>query len=251
MPSLTGPAGDGQDVPEPVLTHRAESGQDVPEPVLTDRVESGRDVPLLVWRLPRAVRAISSAVLGGGIGPCEWLVNATVPMSYDRDDPADHLRAIAGDLGLSGPGVGLLTGVDVADVVSASEDGVRLWATVGLGAPIQAAAALPSYGKTVVGTVNLIAWVPARLSAGALVNAVATVTEAKTQAIRELGLDATGTATDAVCVLCPLEGPEAAYAGPRSTWGAPLARAAYAAVLDGGAVNLAGTQSWSDRVSGR
>lgn len=218
----------------------------IAEPVLTHRAEGGCDVPLLVWRLPAPVLAVSSAVLGGGIGPCGWLINASVPMSYARDDPAVHLREIAAGLGLPGPGVGLLTGVDVADAVSADDGGVRLWATVGLGAPIQAAAdsdmTLPYPG-----TVNLVAWVPQRLSAGALVNAVATVTEAKTQAIRDLGLAATGTATDAVAVLCPPDGPVADYAGPRSRWGLRLARAAHRAVADGGAVNLAGMQSWSDR----
>ncbi|MBU2662709.1 adenosylcobinamide amidohydrolase [Actinoplanes bogorensis] len=221
------------------------------DPVLSDRAEGGRRVPLLVWRLERPVRSISSAVLGGGIGECDWLVNATVPMSYDRDDPADHLREIAAALDLRGRGVGLLTGVDVADVVRASDGGVRLWATVGLGAPIQAASP-PSEDEsaTRVGTVNIVAWLPVRLGDGALVNAVATVTEAKTQAIRDLGLAATGTATDAVCVLCPTDGPVADYAGPRSTWGAPLARAAYDAVRRGGAVNLTGTQSWSDRADG-
>jgi adenosylcobinamide hydrolase len=245
-------------------------GRALPEPELTHRFEDGRDIPVLVWRLPEPVLAISSAVLGGGIGPCGWLLNATVPMSYDRDDPAEHLTGIAGDLGLIGPGVGLLTGVDVADMIAGSESGVRLWATVGLGAPVQAAApqtaaqqaatthtashqaADPQDEDTpTVGTVNIVAWVPVRLSAGALVNAVATVTEAKTQAIRELGLEATGTATDAVCVLCPSGGAAADYAGPRSTWGAPLARAAHRAVLDGGAANLSSAQSWSDRVSSR
>ncbi len=98
-----------------------------------------------------------------------------------------------------------------------------------------------------VGTVNIVAWVPERLGAGALVNAVATVTEAKAQAIRDLGLAATGTATDAVCLLCPPDGVEAAYGGPRSRWGEPLARAAYRAVLDGGATNLAGAKPWSER----
>jgi adenosylcobinamide amidohydrolase len=93
----------------------------------------------------------------------------------------------------------------------------------------------------------VVVWVPRRLSLGALVNVVATVTEAKTQAIRDLGLAATGTATDAVCVLCPAEGPEEAYGGPRSQWGERVARAAHRAVLDGGAVNLTGVQSWSDR----
>jgi adenosylcobinamide hydrolase len=214
------------------------------DPELTGRAENGRDVPVLLWRPAEPVLAISSAVLGGGIGSCAWVVNASVPMSYDRDDPADHLREITAGLGLHGPGVGLLTGVDVADVVAAADDGVRLWATVGLGAPIQAAAprapAMPQHA----GTVNVIAWVPQRLSPGALVNAVATITEAKTQAIRELGLAATGTATDAVCVLCPPDGPVAAYAGPRSAWGAPLARATRRAVLDGGVADL---RPWSDQ----
>jgi adenosylcobinamide hydrolase len=218
----------------------------IAEPVLTHRAEGGHDIPLLVWRLSEPAIAISSAVLGGGIGPCEWLVNASVPMSYDRGDPAAHLRELAAGLGLSGPGVGLLTGVDVADVVAADDDGVRLWATVGLGAPVQAAADVDAVAPH-AGTVNLVAWVPRRLSDAALVNAVATITEAKTQAIRELGLAATGTATDAVAVLCPPAGEAADYAGPRSRWGRRLARAAYRAVLDGGAVNLAGVQSWSER----
>ncbi len=221
------------------------------DPELTCRAEDGRDVPVLLWRPAEPVLAISSAVLGGGIGPCEWVLNASVPMSYDRDDPAVHLAEIAAALGLSGPGVGLLTGVDVADVVTGSEGGVRLWATVGLGAPIQAAAASSAgTGGGVephAGTVNVVVWVPRRLSPGALVNVVATVTEAKTQAIRDLGLAATGTATDAVCVLCPAGGPEEPYGGPRSRWGERVARAAHRAVLDGGAVNLAGPQSWSDR----
>jgi adenosylcobinamide amidohydrolase len=219
----------------------------IAEPVLTHRAEGGHDVPLLVWRLPEPAIAISSAVLGGGIGPCRWLVNATVPMSYDRGDPAAHLREIAAGLALSGPGVGLLTGVDVADVVHAGDGGVRIWATVGLGAPVQAADAGAGVVAPHAGTVNIVAWVPLRLSDGALVNAVATLTEAKTQAIRELGLAATGTATDAVAVLCPPGGAAADYAGPRSQWGRRLARAAHRAVLDGGAVNLAGVQSWSER----
>lgn len=217
------------------------------EPTLTHRREGGHDIPLLVWRLPGPTRAISSAVLGGGLGECHWVVNASVPMSYDRDDPESHLAALARDLDLLGPGVGLLTGVDVADVVTESDDGIRLWATVGLGAPIQAYDPAAAMTPTRPGTVNVVAWVPQRLGDGALVNAVATITEAKTQAIRDLGLPATGTATDAVCVLCPPDGDSAGYGGPRSRWGEPLARAAYRAVLAGGRVNLTGIQSWSER----
>jgi adenosylcobinamide hydrolase len=217
------------------------------EPSLTHRREDGLDVPLLLWRFPEPLLAVSSAVLGGGTGPREWLVNASVAMSYARPDPDVHLAALAAELGLTGPGVGMLTGVDVADVIAAADDdGVQVYATVGLGAPIQAASDESGFAHR-AGTVNIVAWVPQRLGEGALINMVATVTEAKTQALRDLGLAATGTATDAVCVLCPLSGEAAPYGGPRSRWGAPLARAVHRAVREGGAVNLATGRSWSNR----
>ncbi|WBB76884.1 adenosylcobinamide amidohydrolase [Micromonospora sp. WMMD1128] len=224
------------------------------EPILTSRSEAGWDIPLLVWRAATPLLAVGSAPLGGGIGVRGWVVNATVPMSYDRDDPAAHLAGLARDLDLDGPGVGLLTGVDVSEVVRRADGGVRVWATVGLGAPVWAAAPAPAAvtdpaAATArrVGTVNIVVYVPARLGDAALVNAVATATEAKAQAIWELGLPATGTATDAVTVLCPADGEPAPYGGPRSAWGAPLARAVHAAVRDGGAGTVV---PWSDRRAG-
>lgn len=223
----------------------------VAEPFLTHREEGGSAVPLLVWRFPEPVLAASSAVLGGGAGPRAWLINATVPMSYARPDPAEHLTELAGRLELAGPGIGLLTGVDVHDMVSAAEDGVQVWATVGLGAPIQAAEAGVTGFAHRPDTINIVVWVPERLADGALINMVATATEAKAQAVRELGLDATGTATDAICVLCPALGGVAAYGGPRSRWGAPAARAVHEAVRAGGTVNLATGRSWSDRAADR
>ena len=192
---------------------------------------------MLVWRLPGAIPAIASSALGGGVGRRSWVINATVPMSYDRDDPDDHLRELARSLNLGGAGVGLLTGVDVTEVVEAEEDGVRLWATVGLGNAVQAAApASAVVAESVVGTINVVAYVPARLSDAALVNAVATIAEAKTQALRDLGLPATGTSTDAICLLTA-DGPsglDERYGGPRSRWGRPLAWAAYRAIVSGG-----------------
>jgi adenosylcobinamide amidohydrolase len=209
----------------------------------------------LVWRLDRPWLAISSAVLGGGIGPRGWVINMTVPIEYHHPDPASHLAQVAAELGLTGAGVGLMTAVDVAERVTAADGGVEVTATVGLGRPTWAAApdghlrheprsryagppapgAGDHAGPPPPGTVNLVAQVPVRLGDAALVNAVATATEAKAQALWELGIAATGTASDAICVLCPLTGgdPEP-YGGPRSTWGARLARAVHAAVLGAG-----------------
>ncbi len=223
-------------------------------------------LPVLVWRLPRPYLSISSAPLGGGVRTTEWIINCTVPMSYHRPDPDVHLREIAVGLGLTGPGVGLLTGVDVAERVGAEDAGVTCWATVGLGAPAWAAAPdgdlrrhpptaphqdEPAVDQRKPGTVNLVILVPARLGDAALVNAVATATEAKSQALWELGVEATGTASDAVCVLCPAEGPIQEYAGPRSLWGARLARATRAAVHAGGREWLVSGLAWSDASGSR
>jgi len=192
---------------------------------------------VLVWRFEPAVLAVSSAVLGGGIGRRHWAVNAEVPLSYSRSDPDDDLRALAEALGLRGNGIGMLTAADVGAWRRHEDEGAVAEATVGLTVPTWAAepAPAPMPGPAPPpGTVNIVAMVPERLSEAALVNAVMTVTEAKSQALWEAGVDGTGTASDAVCVLCPtdgpVEGPAHTYGGPRSLWGARLARAVHGAV---------------------
>jgi adenosylcobinamide hydrolase len=214
-------------------------------PELAYRPEGGRRAPLLVWRLPAPRLTIASGPLGGGLGLRDWVLNATVPMSYRRDDPDAHLTELARALGLRGSGAGLMTGVDVREVVTTADEGVTAWVTVGLGLPVWAAEAPVNAKDDHLGTINVVLDVPARLGEAALVNMVATVAEAKAQALRELNLPATGTPTDAVVVLCEADGPVAEYGGPRSTWGARAARAVHRAVLQGGSVD---SQPWSAKV---
>jgi adenosylcobinamide amidohydrolase len=213
---------------------------------LTRRRENGVDLPVLVWRPAEPVLAISSGALGGGIGPRHWVVNATVPMSYARPDPHAHLADLAAGLELAGAGTGLLTGVDVAAACTEADEGVVVCTTVGIGDPLWAAAPPTGPGEP-VGTINVVAWVPARLGEAALVNAITTVAESKAQALADLGIAGTGTCTDAVVVACPLDGPVHWYGGPRSTWGARLARAVHAGVVQGGRSWLADPRSWSAR----
>lgn len=193
----------------------------------------------LVWKLESPMRSVSSSLVGGGIGTASWVLSATVDDDYGRFDPELHLMELASRLGLSGPGVAMMTAVDVAEFRMASVDGVVACATVGVGNAVWAAERQtsaspgPSGSPVGPGTINLVARVPVRLSDAALVNAVATVTEAKTQALFDRGVDGTGTASDAVCVLCAEEGPAESFGGPRSTWGSRLARASYLAVIEG------------------
>lgn len=212
------------------------------EPRLTARVERDRPIPVLVWRFAEPRLCISSGPLGGGLGPRNWLINATVPLDYDRMDPDNHLRQIGAALGLHGAGCGLLTAIDVTEHHVAADSGVHVTATVGLSSPAWAAAPEGHFRRELpwrarVGTINVVVAVPIRLSDAALVNAVATATEAKVQALHEAGVRATGTASDAVVVHCPTNGTAESYGGPRSTFGARIARAAHAAVL-------AGSRSW-------
>jgi len=203
------------------------------EPQLLSRHEDGAELAMALWRFGSPLLALSSAPYGGGWGERHWILAAQVAHGYDRADPAGHLAALARDLGLDGPGVGMLTAVDVRLVTAASEDGVAAAATVGLTHPSWAAAPDAAGAPGIAGTVNIVAVLGRRLSAAALVNAVMTVTEAKSQALWEAGFAGTGTPSDAVAVLCPPSGPAEAYGGPRSRYGSRLARAVHRAVLDG------------------
>ncbi len=185
--------------------------------------------PVYVWRAAAPWLAVSSAVLGGGVGPRNWVVNATVANTYDRLDPDRHLTEIATSLGLTGDGIGLLTAVDVREVVHRADGGVRVAVTTGIGAhPTWAAG--PAAACEPVGTINAICWLPVRLTEAALVNAVATVAEAKAQALFESGVPGTGTPTDSVVVLCPPDGDAEPFGGPRSVVGGAIARAVHSAI---------------------
>lgn len=191
-----------------------------------------------MWRLGPGWRVCSSAVLGGGIGPRDWILNAQVPGGYPRMDPDRHLAEIAAAERLTGTGAGLMTAADVTAYTIAADGGVTATATCGLGVRGWAAAAAGgSGGPQPPGTVNIVVTLPAPLTDAALVNAVATATEAKVQALLDAGLDCSGTPTDSVCVAVPAPSPDTGagepFAGPRSRWGARLARAVHAAVLEG------------------
>ncbi|MFJ9572997.1 adenosylcobinamide amidohydrolase [Streptomyces bacillaris] len=247
-----------------------------PRAELRDRHEDGHRLHHLVWRLGPGVRVCSSAVLGGGIGPRAWILNAQVPGGYPRLDPDRHLAEIAAAEGLTGPGAGLMTAAEVAAYTTGRDGGVTATVTTGLGVRGWAAAPETTAPETLAsqtaapecaadetatggtptpetpapepvapgteprtpprpGTVNIVVVLPVALSDAALVNAVATATEAKVQALLDAGLDCSGTPTDAVCIAAPEPGPGGGepFAGPRSPWGARIARAVHAAVLAG------------------
>ncbi|MGH3877351.1 MAG: adenosylcobinamide amidohydrolase [Actinophytocola sp.] len=197
---------------------------------MTPELASVAGGAVLVWRLEVPLLTISSSPLGGGLGLRHWVLNATVPDGYARRDPDVHLTELARSLGLAGEGAGFLTAVDVRDVVHRSEGGVRASVTAGVGAHPTWAAAPDPVAAAGPGTINAVCFSAVRLSEAALVNAVATIAEAKAQALWEAGVPGTGTSTDATAVLCPADGPAEPFGGPRSPVGGALARVVHSAV---------------------
>ncbi|MCP2169986.1 Adenosylcobinamide amidohydrolase [Goodfellowiella coeruleoviolacea] len=203
-------------------------------PPWAERLHWVAGTPVLAWQSEHPWLALSSAVHGGGLGERRWVINASVEKGYDRPDPDRHVTEMADEIGLTGPGVGLLTAVDVRLAVLGADSGVVVSATTGIGLhPTWAASPAPAVASPEPGTINTICWLPVRLSESALVNAVMTVTEAKAQVLRQAGVPGTGTPTDSVVLLCPTTGPAERYGGPRSSVGSALARAAHAAVEAG------------------
>ncbi|WP_107491243.1 adenosylcobinamide amidohydrolase [Thermobifida fusca] len=219
------------------------------------RRDNGRALAAVLWQCGPGWRMAASSVLGGGLGPRDYVINAQVDGDYRRTDPDNHLEELATHFGMTGTGVGLLTAANVSEACFADDHGVEVLATVGLGRPTWAAAdpaldeaRLPGE-ETRPGTINIVVAVPAPMSDTALVNLVATATEAKVQALFDSGYACTGTASDAVCVAALVgDTPPAQrelFGGVRSRWGGRVARAVYAAVAEGASREAARSQQRS------
>lgn len=187
--------------------------------------------------------SISSAVIGGGLSPKRYFVNRQVEPGYYTDHPADEaVSFLTGTFPAyltsdSGEWLALMTAALVCDAswVRLSSEGRQALVIVTAGVSNACAAGITPHCllDTVTptpGTINIMAFLSHALPPGALVNAVQTVTEAKTQTLRELeikcpatGAYASGTTTDALVIAAAQQTPAAPYAGPGTLTGYLLA----------------------------
>jgi len=192
------------------------------------------DVSVIPAAIGGAVYGFSPALITSGIGHFQLEFAVLPPLIIHM-----VLRLVTGrgHALRTGLYLGLLTAAQVTDLVQRQDEGVHAAATVGLRVPTWAAAPPGRPDPELAGTINLIVALPVPLTDAALVNAVATATEAKVQAVLDAGFAGTGTATDAICVAAPahIQDREEEFAGPRSVWGARIARAVHAAVQAGAA----------------
>lgn len=213
--------------------------------MIADMVQIVETDGALLFTVPPGWVALSSAAVGGGLVWPRLVVNLGVGEDFLRTDLEAYVAERLAPLGRTeGPVTALLTAADVRCWTGGASDGVQAWATVAATKPTWAARPGGlldrAEGTPAPGTVNLVATVPVPLTTSALVQAVGAATEAKAQALLQAGVPGTGTASDALVVLCPDSAARQApvpFAGVRSPWGHRLAEAVRQAVSTGMQVN--------------
>ena len=185
------------------------------------------DAEAVVIRAERPLRAVSSAIVGGGLAAASAIVNLHVPKGFACADSRGHLAEFARRRSVPSPFVGLLTGAatEEAELATAARGELVAMAVVTVGLSNRTAAGRSAAAVWSPSTINTIVLVEAEPEDAALVNLVITATEAKTLALAEAGISTpeggavTGTSTDAVVVAATGRGPRCAFGGPVSELG--------------------------------
>ncbi|MFX1520204.1 MAG: adenosylcobinamide amidohydrolase [Promethearchaeota archaeon] len=173
------------------------------------------------------LKVLSSAVLNGGLIQSQNILNYQVPLDYSHKDPKMDLKRISDALGLKNPVIGLMTGVNIRNVSIKNEMSSSISTCAVITAGLSNPAAAGDYISIEdIGTINIIVLIDGNLTDSALVDAVKTITEAKTLVLHELDIRspysdhfATGTTSDAVVVACTGQGEILEYAGTATELG--------------------------------
>lgn len=212
------------------------------------RFEKFRDMPVAVIEFDDIVEVMSSCIYNGGSRTCDTIAIMQVPSDYMNDEPVTDITEMIGSLGLPKETVCFMTAAEVEHVFThASEEYggniTMAYTTAGLANQVIAGDEITDWEKRSkiadkrhqalikhAGTINIIGIASEPLTDNAKINAVITMTEAKTAAMHDLGFRETGTTSDAVAIVCPKDGPRQDYAGTGFGLGISLARSVRSSV---------------------
>ncbi len=183
---------------------------------------------------------VNSGIIGGGINYKRYFINRQVEKDYTSDFPADEMAdyltsRFASYKPAASEWAALMTAARVVDAcwLKITHRDCRAHVIVTAGVNNACSAGVTPYcvpGKLAPGTINIMSFFSHALTPGALVNAVQTVTEAKTQILREFnitcpatGAFASGTNTDATLIAAATGALLHEYAGPGTLAGYILA----------------------------
>jgi iron complex transport system ATP-binding protein len=205
-------------------------------------VDLAIDAEGVVVKAAMPLAVVSSALVGGGLGVVDAVLNVHVPKGFACVDAVATVAAFAHRRAVVTPYVGLLTAAltERAEtaVVRRGPLSAMAIATVGLSNRITAGVS-PAAALSAPGTINTIVIVDGDAEPAALVNALMTVTQVTMLALVEAGVKgtdghvATGTSTDAVVIATTQRGARQRFGGPVSELGWVVAQAAGVAVRRG------------------
>jgi adenosylcobinamide hydrolase len=214
-----------------------------------DFIKAEVDKNKLIISSERPLEVLSSAVLNGGFTKANKIISIHVPEDSEEnvhrntedldkeihENPKNLINKALRRLDIdSNNVVGIMTNADVRNVQVSHQKHKKISLSAFVTAGVEVAAAA---GETTVsnlnsnkiksmGTINVILVIDGDLTESCMVDAVKTVTEAKTVALRELDIRsyfsgdlASGTVTDSVVVACTKRGKTAEYAGTATRLG--------------------------------
>lgn len=195
-------------------------------------VTATRSKDAIVLQSEHHLDILASAVVGGGVTRARYIISRHVDKHYNHPEPNHDLQNFAQGYGIAEPFVGLMTAVylDRAQTATLHHQELTVTAVVTAGLSNPTAAGLSPPVRLRPGTINLILLVDAHLTTAAMVNAVITATEVKTDILLQQGVDtpeghrATGTSTDAIVVASTGRGQPLSYTGPATPVGWLIAR---------------------------
>jgi iron complex transport system ATP-binding protein len=192
----------------------------------------------------RPLRTLSNGVLGEGLQWCKNFCNFYVRKDYNCSNPKRDIISWLRQAEISEyDTIGMMTAVNLKDmsIVKDTYEGVKILTviTAGVGNAVDITENSKVTTNYQIGTVNIMVFIDANLSDGALVNAVQSATEAKTKAFADLhikdattGTIATGTSTDSTLIAATQTGEPTPYAGSGTVIGKGIGMSVYKAVVD-------------------
>lgn len=197
----------------------------------------------LIIRSRARLRALSSAVLNGGLRNINSILIQNVPRNFRCESPESYVSRATSRYSLdAGMTAGFMTAAEPEDfgLSTCRFRKAKVTAVVTAGTSNSARVGERiKISKSKVGTVNIIVLTDARLTDNCLVNALQTATEAKTLAFKELdirssntGDQATCTSTDSLMIATTNKGEVCKYAGVATKLGQSIAKTVNQAVKD-------------------
>ena len=218
-------------------------------------VEAAIQENKLVLKSKEPLKVLSSAVLNGGLREANNIVSVHVPeetgLNVDDNvhlEAGEFLRTETTKLGIPEDQlVGIMTAAKMknVDIVTNKFEDITLTAIATAGVHFAATAGDAIASKQSAfppikwGTINIIVLVDGDLTDSCMVNAISTITEAKTVALRELdvrsrfsGEVATSTVTDSVVLACTKKGRKIEFAGTATPLGELIGKSVRKAVKE-------------------